>query len=318
MFHIKRYVFPKVVLVVLLLLLPASSSQAIEPAVELKDELKDEARSDPARVVFLSDLFPESFSFTVLGDSGWGSDEQYAISDLMYAAEPDFIIHTGDVVYKTGRWERYEERFIEPYMKILSRGITFYPVPGNHDYYSKDGEAFFRYFSYLPGNYYMIETGLVDFFALDTNKLIAGDPEQAKVQVEWLKKRLKKSDAPYKVVYMHHPFFTSGDHGSDDYIKPLEATLRPVFEEHGVHLVLTGHDHDYEHLGPVGGVTYIVTGGGGKDLRARGKVGSPYSRLFKSAYHFLKVKVAARGLNVTVIGLGGEVIENFIIRGAVP
>ena len=298
---LNRYRFRFTFFIALLVSLSSVPSLATEHVFE--------KRTDPLRVVDLSGHYPSAFTFAALGDSGWGSAEQYAVSDRMDAASPDFIVHTGDVVYKRGRWKRYEERFVNPYKKLLDKGVVFYPVPGNHDYYSKGGEAYFRYFSYLPGNYYAIETGLVDFFALDTNIILKGDGEQ----LRWLRARLENSDATYKVVYMHHPFFTSGDHGEDGYPKPLEATLRPIFEAGGVSLVLTGHDHNYERLGPVGGVTYIVTGGGGKDLRMKGKVESPHSKLFKSAHHFLTVTVTEESMKVEAVGVGGKVIDSIVI-----
>jgi hypothetical protein len=36
-------------------------------------------------------------------------------------------------------------------------------------------------------------------------------------------------------------------------------------------MVFNGHDHNYERTVPIGGVTYIVTGGGGKRLYKAGR-----------------------------------------------
>ena len=46
----------------------------------------------------------------------------------------------------------------------------------------------------------------------------------------------------------------------------VEEYLVPLFEKYGVDLVLSGEEKAYERIGPVNGVTYIVTGGGGGTL----------------------------------------------------
>ena len=57
-----------------------------------------------------------------------------------------------------------------------------------------------------------------------------------------------------------------------------EYQARDLFEKYGVDLVLTGHDHNYERSRPMigdrqatadeKGITYLVVGGGGANLRA--------------------------------------------------
>jgi hypothetical protein len=39
----------------------------------------------------------------------------------------------------------------------------------------------------------------------------------------------------------------------------------PLFERHGVRLVLNGHDHNYQRF-DTAGITYVITGGGGASL----------------------------------------------------
>jgi tartrate-resistant acid phosphatase type 5 len=74
-------------------------------------------------------------------------------------------------------------------------------------------------------------------------------------QAAWLKSRLQASTARFQIVYMHHPPYSSGPHGST-----LE--MRWPYREWGVDLVLSGHDHIYERV-VVGGLTYVVSGLGG-------------------------------------------------------
>src|SRR5206468_2146591 len=44
----------------------------------------------------------ETFKFVVFGDSGRGTQAQYRLGGLMAQARPDFIVHTGDLIYPDG------------------------------------------------------------------------------------------------------------------------------------------------------------------------------------------------------------------------
>ena len=92
----------------------------------------------------------------------------------------------------------------------------------------------------------------------------------------------------FKIVMFHHPPYNSGSrHATEQLGLDLRANLTPLFDRHGVDLVLNGHEHDYERSYPVragavvarsqdpvyadpGGTIYLVTGGGGAPLYANG------------------------------------------------
>jgi 3',5'-cyclic AMP phosphodiesterase CpdA len=55
-----------------------------------------------------------------------------------------------------------------------------------------------------------------------------------------------KTRPKWTIVTFHHPIFSSGnDRDNPD----LRAAWRPILEEHGVDLVLQGHDHTYARSG---------------------------------------------------------------------
>ena len=76
----------------------------------------------------------QPFSFAVIGDSGTGSRDQYAVADRMVALDPDLVLHTGDVVYPDGQASGYDPFFFKPY-QTLARRAPIFPVLGNHDYH---------------------------------------------------------------------------------------------------------------------------------------------------------------------------------------
>jgi 3',5'-cyclic AMP phosphodiesterase CpdA len=66
--------------------------------------------------------------------------------------------------------------------------------------------------------------------------------ERLEEQTEWLDRVLESNPNPWTVVAFHHPVFSTKE-GRDN--KTLRDLWKPLFDRHGVDLVLTGHDHTY-------------------------------------------------------------------------
>jgi hypothetical protein len=116
-------------------------------------------------------------------------------------------------------------------------------------------------------------------------KFIEADEEDFDAdQLAWLEKVLQHPDVQgkWKIVYMHHPLYSSEEsHTDDPEAEGLRTNLRRIFVENGVHLVLAGHSHCFEWVAPAlpadGGdpalvqperkICYVVSGGGGRHLR---------------------------------------------------
>ena len=64
----------------------------------------------------------------------------------------------------------------------------------------------------------------------------------------WLEADLAATSQPWKVAFFHRSPYSSGaEHGSD---LAVRSAFGPMFEKHGVQLVLSAHEHDYERLVP--------------------------------------------------------------------
>ena len=72
------------------------------------------------------------FAFAVMGDSGNGGTAQMAVVGLLERAMPDLVLHTGDVVYPSGKQGHYDRRFFAPDRRLIRR-VPIFPVLGNHD-----------------------------------------------------------------------------------------------------------------------------------------------------------------------------------------
>lgn len=213
--------------------------------------------------------------FGVIGDFGMAGEAEQRVADLVKSWQPAYVISVGDNNYPDGAAAtmdanvgQYYHEYIAPYKGTYGPGSAtnrFFPVLGNHDWQSGI-KPYLDYFT-LPGNgrYYTVDLGPVAMFAL--NSMPGTDSEGIGIdsaQAAWLQKGLAASQAPWKVVVLHHPPFSSGLHGSSEWMQWPYAAW-------GAQLILSGHDHSYERF-THDGIPYIVNGLGGG---ARYKLSAP-------------------------------------------
>ena len=75
----------------------------------------------------------------------------------------------------------------------------------------------------------------------------------------WFKEQAHKApDARWRVGLVHKNLFSGSDHQRDKETPLLRATMLPVMKECHVNLVLQGHDHCYEVIGPVDSTLYFI------------------------------------------------------------
>jgi hypothetical protein len=92
---------------------------------------------------------------------------------------------------------------------------------------------------------YAFDYGDAHFLCLDANEYV--DPTDAALQA-WIAADLSATDGVWKFVVYHHPAFTSGTaHYSEQHMR----ALAPLFEQHGVDVVLNGHVHNYQRTRPI-------------------------------------------------------------------
>jgi hypothetical protein len=246
--------------------------------------------------------------FVALGDSGGGGSDQEALLQQLETVPFDFMIHVGDIAYDHGLLPEFESRFFRVYAPLLAERPIF-PASGNHEYDTDDGAPFRQVFA-LPENggpagverWYSYDWGDVHFVVLDTER---SGPDQA----AWLEADLTANKLPWTIVYGHKPPHSSGEHGDDP---GFNTWFVPILTAHHVQLVLAGHDHDYERFHPIDGVTYIVTGGGGKGVRELGSP-KPGSAFADSVIHLLVVSVDGDTLTTHAIDGTGHEFDTTVI-----
>lgn len=238
-------------------------------------------------------------------------DQQARVVRAMLGTDPDLILHTGDLVYPAGAREDYPEAFFRPFAPLISR-VPLYPTLGNHDVKTEGGAPLLETFM-VPdngvqpdGRTYSFDRANVHFTCLDvvTTPYDAGSP-----QLAWLDRDLESTDRTWKVVWFHVPAVSASRSGGSD---SLLSTVGALLEKHGVDLCLSGHDHVYARFFPVGRVTYVTTGGGGKSLYAvHDDARLAYA---ESVFHFVEVTVDGRELRLRAIDAGGAGFDTLTIR----
>ena len=251
------------------------------------------------------------FSFAVVGDSGSGGKGQLKVARLLERLKPDLILHTGDVVYPAGEERNYDRRFFAPYEDIIKE-VPIFPVLGNHDVRTGNGAAFLENFHPplgSPGStkrYYSFDWGDAHFVALDSELYYGDEGGSTEHQKAFLERDLAATGKRWKVAFLHRSPYGSSRHGGDERVR---ADLIPIFARHEVDLVFAGHDHVYERTMPIKGVTYVVSGGGGRRLYPAGK--GPLTACSRSAHHAVLVYVDGAHLSLEAIEPDGTAFDRF-------
>jgi len=194
-----------------------------------------------------------------LASDSYGDDE---VGSLMTQLNFDAFLTLGDNAYPDGSLQNYGDYWSPVFGRYNSR--TF-PAPGNHDYFTPQARGYKAYFDSLAPNYprnseyYAFDIGGWRWFSL--NSEIPSDSTSA--QFIWLKAQLEVSDLPSCVgAYWHRPLFTVGQEDPDTQMVPTWNLLAHNVPHHA-HIVLTGHDHNYQRWKVIDGITHFVVGTGG-------------------------------------------------------
>jgi hypothetical protein len=222
--------------------------------------------------------------------------------------------------------------YYQPYRYVLNR-VPVYPAVGNHDSAeteaSDDRQQLMDNFflaerfggeeqkgraSIGPGLFYRFAYGAdVELVCVDTSKqsllfgkrffehpnhrafLDAAFPDGGTTP-EGRRPR-------WRIPFGHHPPFCAGPmHGNT---KSMIEVMVPLFQRSGVKLALGGHEHNFQ-CSAHEGITYFVTGAGGKIRHGTPKdFAEAHTVAWAAAGHFLLVEIEGQSAVVTPIGENG-------------
>lgn len=260
--------------------------------------------------------------FAVIGDYGLAGQNEADVANLVKSWNPAFIVTLGDNNYDDGAaWSidqnigQYYHDYIYPYTGKYGAGAPvrrFFPSLGNHDYGGdKDANAYFKYFGfYKQESFYDVIQGPVHFFIVNSNKEEPDGYTSTSTQAKWLKKAMLASTSPFNVVVFHHPPYSSGRHGSNEY-------MRWPFKEWGADVVLSGHDHIYERL-LVNGLPYFVNGIGGAELYNFDVILPESQVRYNQDFGAMRVEASSTSMKFQMITRTGIVVDEYVIGQNYP
>ena len=230
-------------------------------------ERSDDARFDLQRAAAPPAAQPQvvplpnvdgSLKIGVLGDFGDASTRQYQVAAQMAKSHVDFryelVLLTGDNLYGIGAAAGLRAQ-VRPSLQAVARRRREVLRLARQSRLPR--AALLQAVQHGRQAVLLVQGPKqnVRFIALESTY-----PEP--VQIAWLEQELKNAREDWKVVFFHHPLYSSGErHGSDT---ELRDALEPLFVAHGVSIVFTGHDHFYERVKPQKGILYFVVGSGGR------------------------------------------------------
>lgn len=277
---------------------------------------------------------PAPFTFLLYGDNRSNHEVHELVVSRMLQHDPAFVINSGDMVAngeEVAEWQTFFDIEAD-----LIRESAIYPTIGNHEEHEGEvPESFRRLFRPTAkdahhNSYYSFDYSNAHFVVLDLYAEVAVDMDcffrtgefeacmDAK-QTKWL---LADLEATAKNPAIDHVFVIVHE---GPYSSKLGRTGRPevrsyleFFAEHKVKIVLSGHDHYYEHGLTANRIHYVISGGGGAPLyeMSLGYNADVYPHnvlVGTSVHNFLTITVVRDTVYVTSYYANGDEIDVFSI-----
>jgi acid phosphatase type 7 len=277
------------------------------------------------------------FSFLYFGDAQNSIRSHFSRvirEAFMAERRPALLLHAGDLV--NSREGNHDDEWGEWFHAggFLHGMVASVPVAGNHEFVSvarDDGteyrelspawEAHFKVPSNGPPElrrtvYYLEYQGVL-FVVLDSMNALQ-DERLAALQAQWLDEVLSRASHRWVIVSHHHPVH-SVSRGRDN--PALRTHWQPVYQRHGVDLVLQGHDHTYGRGAnvPAGttavdaavGTIYVVSVAGPKMYLVAEQAQSGMDRVGEELQLYQVIRFEADRLHYESRTVTGEVYDSF-------
>lgn len=258
------------------------------------------------------------FILAATGDGASGEPNADKVADLIAGWDPNMFLYLGDV-YNDGTATEFHNWYGTGSNRYSRFNTITNPTIGNHEYHGLTAPGYFDYWDNVP-HYYSFDAAGWHFINLDStsqyNQTLPGT-----AQYDWLLQDLQSNSATCTIAYFHHPVFNIGAEGDTPRMNPIWALLA----QHGVDIVLTGHDHDYQRWHPLNGqgelnpngMTEFVVGTGGHGIQDFIKTDSRMAVGFDTppaAFGALHMELNQDGAAFQFVNIQGHVLDS----GTIP
>lgn len=238
----------------------------------------------------------ESVSFAVMNDTHNTLPTIQAHLKRVEELDPDFLFWNGDLCSDYMNADRVKQNIANPNDLPFASQRPLVFVPGNHDRrgqwvrnlkkclttWVQDDPKY-----YELGYNYAFRKGPVAFIVLDTGEdkpdwhpawsQMANYQPYRELQAAWLANVLTRSDiqsAPFIIAFCHIPLYDADPKANPgnildryaSYQWPASQMWGPLFEKHGVQLLVAAHQHRFSYAEPQGSRTWAQIVGGGPEL----------------------------------------------------
>ncbi len=283
---------------------------------------------------------PKAFSFIYVGDAQNELDSLWPRTiRAAFAKAPNckFILYAGDLVDASasdaqwGQWLRGSG--------WIHRRVPCLATPGNHEYYRLDRPnptgrivpagpdgvperrltPMWRPQFAFPTNgvralaetNYRLDVQGLRIISLNSNERIAE-------QTRWLERALADDPQPWTIVTCHHPIYSTKASRDNP---AMRDAWRPLFEKHGVDLVVQGHDHAYgrradpprrpaDRVGPV----YVVSVSGPKMYSINPELRGSMQCMARNTQLYQVITVEPGRLRFRAFTVTGRLLDAFDLR----
>ena len=220
----------------------------------------------------------------------------------------------GDASNEDGTLYQYQNCFDPGWGQLMP---DLRVVPGNHDYYSNPLENYWVHFDGVAGEpgkgWYSFEHGDWHIMMLNSNCGYVGCGPSSE-QIAWLREDLATNDTTCSLAIWHNPVFNSGPAGNAHWL----YYFWEVLYEHGVDVVVNGHDHHYERIAkvnPLGqpdeefGIRSFIVGTGGAGFYGIEQILPISDVRITRQFGIIQFKLHPDGYEWQFINVDGEVLD---------
>lgn len=206
------------------------------------------------------------------------------------------------------------EQWVDAWEILASKQTTvpFRPLIGNHDILFGGNKLFDEL---MGKDYFRVDFDKVHFIALN---LPWGIEDFSTKQKQWLETQLKSIPEDDWTIILTHAFLYASGYNYRGVLwgdnQNAIDELVPLFEETGVDMVFSGHNHQMEHITNEG-IEYFITGVFGSHLDEDREFTSEGSQWYNNKTHgYVDLAVGESSATVTFLDSAGEGLYSYVLE----
>lgn len=248
-------------------------------------------------------ISPDVFDFAVVADTRSLKVDQQSetfkqlIRDFN-ALKPAFVVDVGDIILGgsadlvSAQWDEFDR-------VTADLTVPLFPATGNHDIFDEATEKI--WLDRVGPLTYAFTYGNSRFIILNAEENNAVD-RISDSQLAWLKNELESHPAKHIFVFIHQPYFAR------DWDRQW-AMVHELLVQHPVRMVFGGDNHIYRYVGERDGIHYVISAGGGAEVRVPEDEGG--------FHHFVLVRVRGDRFDWSVVKPGSILLKDVVTQARI-